>query len=115
MWGASLRVIKKRISRLFTQDRVATNAGQFLESLLGDEQREIDWMHAAAANAGHGGSRQRLSPGANQMGAAAQLVSLWRDNRNESASHLDRRRPCHLELPDLDAEQFNDASDSGWC
>jgi hypothetical protein len=39
LWAASLREIKKRIRPLFTQERVATNAGLFLEGLLGDEQR----------------------------------------------------------------------------
>src|SRR5258705_140860 len=40
LWAASLREIKKRIRPLFTQERVATNAGLFLEGLLGDEQRK---------------------------------------------------------------------------
>src|ERR1700693_2521324 len=51
LWGASLRDIKKRIRPLFNQDRVATNAGLFLESLLGDEQRKTGWMRAEAAGA----------------------------------------------------------------
>jgi SRSO17 transposase len=34
---------------LFTQERVATNAGLFLEGLLGDEQRKTGWMRAEAA------------------------------------------------------------------
>src|SRR5674476_1321193 len=49
LWAASLREIKKRIRPLFNQDRVATNAGLFLESLLGDEQRKTSWMRAEAA------------------------------------------------------------------
>src|SRR5471032_3140061 len=49
LWAASLRDIKKRIRPLFNQDRVATNAGLFLESLLGDEQRKTGWMRAEAA------------------------------------------------------------------
>jgi hypothetical protein len=36
LWAASLREIKKRIRPLFGQERVATNAGLFLEGLLGD-------------------------------------------------------------------------------
>jgi hypothetical protein len=40
LWAASLREIKKRIRPLFRQERVATNAGLFLEGLLGDEQRK---------------------------------------------------------------------------
>src|ERR1700751_5380379 len=53
LWAASLREIKKRIRPLFNQDRVARNAGLFLESLLGDEQRKTGWMRAEAA--GHPG------------------------------------------------------------
>src|ERR1700732_367387 len=49
LWAASLRDIKKRIRPLFNQDRVATNAGLFLEGLLGDEQRKTGWMRAEAA------------------------------------------------------------------
>ncbi len=49
MWAASLREIKKRIRPLFRQERVATNAGLFLEGLLGDEQRKTGWMRAEAA------------------------------------------------------------------
>jgi len=46
LWAASLRGIKKQIRPLFRQERVATNAGLFLEGLLGDEQRKIGWMRA---------------------------------------------------------------------
>src|SRR5450759_3976275 len=49
LWAASLREIKKRIRPLFTQERVATNAGLFLEGLLGDEQRKTGWKRAEAA------------------------------------------------------------------
>src|SRR6266542_2884745 len=49
LWAASLREIKQRIRPLFTQERVATNAGMFLEGLLGDEQRKTGWMRAEAA------------------------------------------------------------------
>src|SRR6187401_2991483 len=49
LWAASLREIKKRIRPLFSQERVATNAGLFLEGLLGDEQRKTGWMRAEAA------------------------------------------------------------------
>ena len=40
LWAASLGEIKTRIRPLFRQERVATNAGLFLEGLLGDEQRK---------------------------------------------------------------------------
>src|ERR1700745_3179459 len=49
LWAASLREIKERIRPLFNQDRVARNAGLFLESLLGDEQHKTGWMRAEAA------------------------------------------------------------------
>src|SRR5947209_16498846 len=49
LWAASLGEIKKRIRPLFGQERVAKNAGLFLESLLGDEQRKTGWMRAEAA------------------------------------------------------------------
>ena len=49
LWAASFREVKKRIRPLFTQERVATNAGLFLEGLLGDEQRKTGWMRAEAA------------------------------------------------------------------
>jgi hypothetical protein len=49
LWAASLREIKTRIRPLFRQERVATNAGLFLEGLLGDEHRKTGWMRAEAA------------------------------------------------------------------
>src|SRR5258708_5733961 len=49
LWAASLREVKQRIRPVFTQERVATNAGLFLEGLLGDEQRKTGWMRAEAA------------------------------------------------------------------
>src|ERR1700749_3013378 len=49
LWAASLREIKKRIRPLFTQERVARNAGLFLEGLLGDGQRKTGWMRAESA------------------------------------------------------------------
>ena len=49
LWAASLREIKQRIRPLFTQERVATNVGLFVEGLLGDEQRKTGWMRAEAA------------------------------------------------------------------
>src|SRR5882762_249361 len=49
LWAASLQELKKRIRPLFGQERVARNAGLFLEGLLGDEQRKTGWMRAEAA------------------------------------------------------------------
>jgi SRSO17 transposase len=48
-WASSLRDVKSRIRRLFTQDRVAASAGLFLDGVLGDERRKTGWMRAEAA------------------------------------------------------------------
>jgi hypothetical protein len=40
LWASSLRDIKQRIRPLFTQERVAASAGQFLDGLLGGEPRK---------------------------------------------------------------------------
>lgn len=48
-WASSLRDVKARIRLLFTQERVATSAGLFLDGLLGDERRKTGWMRAEAA------------------------------------------------------------------
>lgn len=48
-WAASLREAKQRIRPLFTQERVAASAGQFLDALLGNEPRKTGWMRAEAA------------------------------------------------------------------
>src|SRR5258707_2316348 len=49
LWASSLRDVKARIRRLFTQERVAASAGLFLDGLLGDERRKTGWMRAEAA------------------------------------------------------------------
>lgn len=49
LWASSLREIKARIRPLFTQERVAASAGQFLDGLLGEERRKTGWMRAEAA------------------------------------------------------------------
>lgn len=48
-WASSLRDVKGRMRSLFTQDRVAASAGQFLDGLLGEERRKTGWMRAEAA------------------------------------------------------------------
>ena len=40
LWASSLRDVKSRMRVLFTQERVAVSAGQFLDGLLGDERRK---------------------------------------------------------------------------
>ena len=49
LWASSLREVKARIRPLFTQERVAASAGQFLDGLLGEERRKTGWMRAEAA------------------------------------------------------------------
>src|SRR5271165_2127868 len=84
LWASSLREIKKRIRPLFNQDRVATNAGLFLESLLGDEQRKTGWMRAeAAGDPALGGNRRSWGAGigmqmAYAISSAIMSSSIWR-------------------------------------
>jgi len=49
LWATSLRDVKARMRPLFSQDRVAASAGQFLDGLLGNEPRKTGWMRAEAA------------------------------------------------------------------
>jgi SRSO17 transposase len=49
LWASALRDGKRRIRRLFTQERVAASAGQFLDALVGNEPRKTGWMRAEAA------------------------------------------------------------------
>src|SRR6201984_1851143 len=49
LWASSWRNIKQRIRPLFTQERGAASAWQFLDGLLGGEQRKTGWMRAEAA------------------------------------------------------------------
>ncbi len=49
LWASSLRDVKARMRGLFTQKRVATSAGLFLDGLLSDERRKTGWMRAEAA------------------------------------------------------------------
>src|SRR5277367_4079719 len=49
LWASSLRDVKGRIRPLFTQDRVAASANQFLDALLSNEPRKTGWMRAEAA------------------------------------------------------------------
>src|SRR5215469_1071701 len=49
LWASSLREVKARIRPLFSQQRVAGSAGQFLDGFLGNEPRKTGWMRAEAA------------------------------------------------------------------
>jgi len=50
LFATSLRDAKQRIRPLFTQERVAAAAWQFLDGLLGNEPRKTGWMRAEAAS-----------------------------------------------------------------
>lgn len=77
LWASSLREAKRRIRPLFTQDRVATSAGQFLDALLGNEPRKTGWMRAEAAGDG-GPWRQQALLGRGRWDADA-LRDIVRD------------------------------------
>jgi SRSO17 transposase len=70
LWASSLRDVKQRIRRLFTQQRVAASAWQFLDGLLGNEPRKTGWMRAEAAG-DPGPWRQQAILGRGQWDAAA--------------------------------------------
>ena len=66
LWALSLRAVKARMAPLFTQERVATSAGLFLDGLLGDERRKTGWMRAEAAGDPDRGS-DRAAPHSREM------------------------------------------------
>jgi SRSO17 transposase len=70
LWASSLRDVKQRIRPLFTQERVAASAGQFLDGLLGNEPRKTGWMRAEAAG-DSGPWRQQAILGRGQWDADA--------------------------------------------
>jgi SRSO17 transposase len=77
LWASSLRDVKARIRPLFTQERVASSAGAFLDGLLGDERRKTGWMRAEAAG-DSGPWRQQAILGRGQWDADA-LCDIVRD------------------------------------
>jgi len=77
LWASLLREAKRRIRPLFTQDRVARSAGQFLDALLGNEPRKTGWMRAEAAGDG-GPWRQQALLGRGRWDADA-LRDIVRD------------------------------------
>jgi len=78
LWAASLREAKRRIRPLFTQDRVAASAGQFVDALLGPEPRKTGWMRAEAAG-DRGPWRQQALLGRGRWDADA-LRDIVRDH-----------------------------------
>jgi SRSO17 transposase len=87
LWAASLRAAKQRIRPLFTQDRVAASAGQFLDALLGNEPRKTGWMRAEAAG-DIGPWRQQALLGRGRWDADA-LRDIVRDHVIEHLGDVD--------------------------
>src|SRR3954471_18556219 len=87
LWASSLRDVKGRIRPLFTQERVAASAGQFLDGLLGPERRKTGWMRAEAAG-DPGPWRQQAILGRGRWEADA-LRDLVRDYALETLADQD--------------------------
>src|SRR5271167_3986235 len=87
LWASSLRDVKQRIRPLFSQDRVAASAGQFLDGLLGNEARKTGWMRAEAAG-DPGPWRQQAILGRGSWDAVA-LCELVRDYALETLADDD--------------------------
>src|SRR3982751_3740871 len=87
LWASSLREVKARIRPLFTQDRVAASAGQFLDGLLGPERRKTGWMRAEAAG-DPGPWRQQAILGRGRWEADA-LCDIVRDYALETLADPD--------------------------
>ena len=87
LWASSLREVKTRIRPLFTQDRVASSAGAFLDGLLGPERRKTGWMRAEAAG-DRGPWRQQSILGRGRWEADA-LRDIVRDYALETLADQD--------------------------
>ena len=75
LWASSLWDVKQRMRPLFSQDRVAASAGQFLDGLLGNEPRKTGWMRAeAAGDAGPWRQQAILGRGSWDADAFCELV-----------------------------------------
>jgi SRSO17 transposase len=87
LWASSLRDSKARIRPLFTQERVAASAGQFLDGLLGPERRKTGWTRAEAAG-DPGPWRQQAILGRGRWDAEA-LRDIVRDYALETLADPD--------------------------
>lgn len=87
LWSSSLRDVKARIRPLFSQERVASSAGAFLDGLLGPERRKTGWMRAEAAG-DPGPWRQQAILGRGHWDAEA-LRDMVRDYVVETLAHDD--------------------------
>lgn len=77
LWAAMRQEAKVRLRPLFTQQRVAHSANQFLEGLLGNEPRKTSWTRAEAVG-DPGPWRQQALPGRGRWEADA-LRNIVRD------------------------------------
>jgi SRSO17 transposase len=87
LWASSLRDVKARMRPLFSQERVAACAGQFLDGLLGEERRKTGWMRAEAAG-DPGPWRQQAILGRGRWDADA-LRDMVRDYALETLADAD--------------------------
>ena len=87
LWAQGLRDAKQRIRSLFTQERVAASAWQFLDALLGSEPRKTGWMRAEAAG-DSGPWRQQAVLGRGRWDADA-LRDIVREHVVEHLSDAD--------------------------
>lgn len=87
LWASALRNVKGRMRPLFSQDRVAASASQFLDGLLSNEPRKTGWMRAEAAG-DHGPWRQQAILGRGNWNADA-LRDIVRDYALETLSDPD--------------------------
>ena len=87
LWASSLRDVKGRIRPVFSQERMATSAGLFLDALLGPERRKTGWMRAEAAG-DPGPWRQQALLGRAQWDADA-LRDVVRDYAVETLADPD--------------------------
>src|SRR4051812_10452638 len=87
LWASPLREVKTRIRPLFTQDRVASSAGAFLDGLLGPERRKTGWMRAEAAG-DRGPRRQQAILGRGRWDADV-LRDMVRDYALETLADRD--------------------------
>ena len=62
-WASSLREVRRRMRRLFAQERMAAKVGLFPDGLLGDERRKtgVDARRGPPMILVHGASRQSLT------------------------------------------------------
>jgi SRSO17 transposase len=84
LWASALRDVKGRMRPLFSQERVAASASQFLDGLLSNEPRKTGWMRAEAAG-DPGPWRQQAILGRGDWNADA-LRDIVRDYALETLS-----------------------------